>query len=516
MFRAVVDYFRRLLNFAWPQALRKREWFSNSVQDDPLQPKTVDTSVPPSSPGISMAWYGKKNALQNLQTTETLIGFFVPETSQDAAQERKPPSEQSLGSQIDANFAVPLPEASSFIMTKDSFAQFILTKAKEVKPETVLVYDSTDFSIRSQTSDQQVMYLHNAYLEYNRCKTEERPYVLKKWLRHLLFLKQIPEEFEDVEPDLMPALRTKGYFELIQLKFRSQNRDMPAFPYQDVGEHFGLTVAYDMNDSIIMISQKHLDSWNLTFYEAMEIAMRNLHEKGCVITSLTLEDKFKVYIPSVGDSFDATRLLLVDHIRDLEVHGDTIAMIVSPDAMMITGSEDRLGMTFLLSQAMESRDKPHAIPPILLKLVGDEWKTWLPPESSEFYFPFKQFQVMLFGSDYSEQQNLLKNIYKVEGRDISVANFFVAQREATRQLFTYTVWANGNQDLLLPKAEYIAFMEDEKATPIVIPWDIVEETVGYLMSPRSLYPTRVHVGVYPTQREIEEMQRLSNHVNPFE
>lgn len=544
MLRDFVDFFRRFFSFAWFAPLRKEERFDppefatlDEEYNDPLKSKTIEISLTNSSSlDLPAASLRKKKKQVPLQTTEAVIGFFTSDvtlrqTSPNPTDENRSDvplantlpdikgpmdEDQIIGTQIDANFAVPLPSAHEFFLTRESFAQHLLAKAKEIKPEAVLHYDANEFSIKSRSSDQQVMYLHNAYLEYSRCTAEERPYVLKKWLRHLLFLKQIPEDFEDVVPDLMPALRTRGYFELIQLKFRSQNRDMPMFPYQDVGEHFGLTVAYDMNDSIIMISQKHLDDWNLTFYEAMEIAMRNLYEKGCVLTALTMEDKFKVYIPTVGDSFDATRLMLVDQLRNLDVIGETIAMILSPDSMMITGSEDRLGLTFFLSQAVESRDKPHAIPPMLLRLVGDEWKVWLPPASSDFYFPFRQFQVTLFGSDYSEQQSLLSSIYENEGRDVFIANYFVAQREATQQIFTYTVWTNGIQDILLPKAEYIAFMENESSAPVVIPWKVAEEVVGYLMSPRPVYPLRIHVGVYPTNREIEEMQRLCGNANPFE
>ena len=453
-----------------------------------LQPQSFDIlSSVPSSPELP----------PELQATQTDIGYFIDLPA------------ESVSEQI----VLPLEKPQ---ISREEFVQLMLEKAKEIKPEAVFDYDPEDFALKSRGQEQQVLYLHNALLEYNRCSLEERPFVLKKWLRHLLFLKQMPDEFEDVLPDLMPALRTRGYFELTHLRFREQGRNMPAFPYQDVGERFGLTVAYDMHDSIVMISQKHLEEWNLSFYEAMEIAMRNLMEKGFTLTCLKLEDQMMVYIPTVGDSFDGTRLMLIEQMKKLEVIGETVAMVLSTDTMMITGSEDHLGLGFFLTQAVEYQEKPHAIPPTLLKLEGDEWVQWLPPVESEYHLPFKRFQIIAEGVDYSEQGTILRNLFQKKGHDITVAHYYVAQQEATQQLFSYTIWNDEEKDTLLPKAEFIAFTVQGANTPVLIPWDVACETVGYLMDMKYEYPPRYQVGVFPTSREIAEMQRRSEGRGPFQ
>ncbi|MCL2306146.1 MAG: hypothetical protein FWC43_12455 [Planctomycetaceae bacterium] len=481
MFRTLTAFLHRLFrrpaqNPSATEKLRELESL--------LQPQTIDVSSSvPFSP--------------ELQTVQTDIGYFVDLQAENVSEQ----------------IVLPLEKPQ---LSREEFVQLILEKAKEIKPEAVFDYDPKDYALKSRSSEQQVLYLHNAFLEYNRCNLEERPYVLKKWLRHLLFLKPMPDEFEDVEPDLMPALRTRGYFELTQLRFREQGRSMPTFPYQDVGERFGLTVAYDMHDSIVMISQKHLEEWNLSFYEAMEIAMRNLLEKGFTLTCLKLEDRMVVYIPTVGDSFDGTRLMLIDQIRNLEVIGETVALLLSTDTMMITGSEDHLGLGFFLSQATEFQENPHAIPPTLLKLEGDEWVQWLPPMESEYYLPFKRFQIVAEGTDYAEQGTILRNLFQKEERNIAVAHYYVAQQETTQQLFSYTIWTDEEKDTLLPKAEFIAFTIQGSNTPVLIPWDVVCDTVGYLMDLKYEYPPRYQVGVFPTTRELAEMQRRSEGKGPFQ
>lgn len=358
------------------------------------------------------------------------------------------------------------------------------------------------------------MYLHNAYLEYVANGPEERKMVLKKWLRHLLFLKTLPEEFEDVVHDLLPSLRTRGYFEMTQLRFRAQNRDMPHFPYQDIGENFGLALSYDMHDSILIISEKHLDDWGISFYEAMEIAMRNLQERECVFTCLRMEDQMRVYISTVGDSFDGTRLVLTEPIRGLEVLGDTVALVLSTDSLLITGSEDEMGLSFFLAQAMESHEKPHAVPPLLLRLEGDDWQPWLPEKSSRFYLPFKRFRVLSLATDYAEQQGLLEHLHRQSRNDVLVAKFFVAQNEKQEDMFTYTVW-NPESESLLPEAEYVAFIEKPNAPPLLIPWPLAAKVVGYLMQPQSDYPPRYLVESYPSRKELEEMKYLLGEHSPL-
>ena len=484
MFRSLIDFFRRIFFARTGQA----EPLSGNELELALRPKSIDVFCANSQEAVAPI-------PPELQTIQTDIGYFVA----DEVFEMPP------------EIVMPV---SAPPVSREEFVKLLLEKANEIKPEASFDFDPKDYSLKSRAPDQQVMYLHNAHLEYSRCNLEERPFVLKKWLRHLLFLKQMPDDFEDVVPDLLPALRTRSYFELTQLRFREQGRSMPSFPYQDVGDRFGLTVAYDMHDSIIMVSQKHLEEWNLTFYEAMEIAMRNLLEKGFTLTCLKLEDRMMVYIPTVGDSFDGTRLMLTEQIRGLEVIGDTVAMVLSTDTMMITGSEDHLGLGFFLSQAAEFQEKPHAIPPVLLRLEGDEWAPWLPPVSSEYHLPFKRFRIVAEGTDYAEQETILKSLFQKEGRDVKLAHYFVAQRDETKQLFTYSVWSNEEKDILLPQTEYIAFATDPKSTPTLVPWEIACEVVGYLMDLRYEYPPRYLVGVFPTSRELAEMQYRSEEYKP--
>jgi hypothetical protein len=108
-----------------------------------------------------------------------------------------------------------------------------------------------------------------------------REQLLKQWIRNwFVYLQEIPEDFEDVKPDLMPIVRSRSHFELNVLRGEVDSGEQLFWPYQVLGEHFGVALAYDLPGGLRSVLQVNLDNWGITFYEAMEIAKENrLHAK---------------------------------------------------------------------------------------------------------------------------------------------------------------------------------------------------------------------------------------------
>ena len=65
------------------------------------------------------------------------------------------------------------------------------------------------------------MFLSNAYKEY--CAAEEnRGQVLKLWVQNWFAAsKEMPEDFEDVKPDLLPVVRSRSNFEINNWKLQT-------------------------------------------------------------------------------------------------------------------------------------------------------------------------------------------------------------------------------------------------------------------------------------------------------
>ena len=55
----------------------------------------------------------------------------------------------------------------------------------------------------------------------------------------------VPESFEDVHPDLLPSVRSRGYFEMTVLQLRAEGHDPRDQPYRPLADHLAVGLAYD-------------------------------------------------------------------------------------------------------------------------------------------------------------------------------------------------------------------------------------------------------------------------------
>ena len=334
------------------------------------------------------------------------------------------------------------------------------------------------------------MFLTNAYKEYCAADGDGRERVVKHWVRNWFSAsKEMPEDFEDVKPDLLPVVRSRSHFELNSLGGEVESGTPLNWPYQLLGEHFGIGLVYDLPESMRSIPQANLDAWGVTFYEALEAAMENL---------MSLPAKFigprsgeGVYLSATGDSYDASRLLLTDSIRQFQVKGDHIAMIPNRENLIVAGSEDVAGLAGMLKMAAKALEEPRPISGIALRLDGDEWTPWLPPPSHPAYKDFQRLQLQTLGQDYAQQKDLLDKLNAKNGEDVFVATFSAIQSPDGR-LFSYATWTETTNSLL-PKTDVLVFGRIG-GNLAMVEWQKVVDVAGDLMEAVDIYPPRYRVG----------------------
>ena len=286
--------------------------------------------------------------------------------------------------------------------TQDDFATLVTDRIRRAGEKGNIVYEPEEFRLRGDGKRSGALFLANAYSEYCAADEGVREQVVKHWVRQWFSLsKDAPEEFEDAKPDLMPVVRSRPTFDLNSLRGEVESGKPVSWPYQVLGEHFGVALVYDLPDSMRSVPQSNLDAWGVTFYEALEVARENL---------AALPAKFigpqsgeGVYLSATGDSYDASRLLLTDIIRQFQVKGDPVAMIPNRENLVVVGSEDTEGLSGMLKMAIEAMKQPRPISGIALRLDGDEWVPWLPDVSHPLYKDFQQLQLQSLGHDYAEQ-----------------------------------------------------------------------------------------------------------------
>jgi uncharacterized protein YtpQ (UPF0354 family) len=386
----------------------------------------------------------------------------------------------------------------------DEFAKLMMDRIHQAGEKSKLVYDPDEYLVRGEAERTATVYLTNAYQEYCTAPDDAREKVLKHWVRNwFTYLRDLPDEFEDAKHDLLPVVRSRWHFESTALQGEVESGVRTSWPYQVLGEHFGVGLVYDLPEAMRSIPQSNLDAWGVTFYEAMEVACKNL---------LALPSKFirppsgkGVYLSATGDSYDASRLLLADLIRQFRVRGDPIAMIPNRDNLIVTGAADLRGLWAMSNLAAEAIKKPRLISGIALRLDGDEWVPWLPKVSHPSYNDLQRLQLQSFGHDYADQKDLLDKLHAKNGEDVFAATFSVIRSPHSR-VFSYATWTD-TKNTLLPKTDVVV-LGRISGKPAMVEWQKVVDVVGDLMEAVDIYPPRFRVRGFPSDDKLAAMGNM--------
>jgi hypothetical protein len=387
---------------------------------------------------------------------------------------------------------------------KDKFARLMLAEIAKTKLEGPLSYDAEQFLLQREGTG--FINLANIYLEYCQAPRPERAGILQRFLKGMLSSRQfeLPEDFEDLHPDLLPVVRSRFQIESVRLQALARGSDKVNIPQQLIGEHLALSLVYDMPHSMQSIGQTDLDAWNVTFYEAVEAARHNLEQMNNFAVA-SLDDR--VFVTATGDNYDASRLLLVDVIRTFPVRGRPVAIVPNRDTLLIAGQDDVEGLQLLATLAEEASQKPRPISTVTLTLVDDEWQTWLPEPTSPAYNRLHELQLRSIGGEYTDQKELLEQLHTARHEDIFVASFSGIQDSKTGQMSSYCIWPRGVR-ALLPETEEIFLMDGDPQAPELIarvPWDRVQQVAGHLLQPQDFYPPRYLVNDFPSERELAKL-----------
>jgi hypothetical protein len=203
------------------------------------------------------------------------------------------------------------------------------------------------------------------------------------------------------------------------------------------------------------------------------------------------------------DNYDASRLLLLDTIRQFQIKGDFVAMVPNRDTLIVTGSDDEEGLKGMLALAKDALQQPRPMSGMALRLDGDEWVSWMPNLGHPHYQEFRMLQVQSIGQSYTEQKELLDKVHAKKKQDVFVASYMAMSNKDTGQVMTYCVWSK-NALAFLPHTDQIGFVEEGKQ-PLMADWDRVIEVVGHLMTPLDIYPQRFRVSDFPTDEQFAAM-----------
>ena len=386
--------------------------------------------------------------------------------------------------------------------SQDKFAHMVMDAVRQAGEKRNIAYDREQFRLVVPGEKGTRMFLGNAYQEFCAATKNDRSLLLRKFCRSWFVAdKKVPDDYDDAKPDLLPVVRTRSYYANAAVHMQAEGQTGAGWPQQIVGEHFVVSLVYDLPEAMSSVTQDNLDGWGVTFYETLEVARENL---------LRLPHGFigpaegeGVYLSNTHDNYDASRLLLFDTIRQFLVKGDYVAMVPNRDTLIVTGADDVDGLKGMVALAKDALAKPRPMSGIALRLDGDDWVSWMPSASHPLYSDFRLLQVQSVAQDYGDQKAVSDRLHEKTGQDIFVASYSATQKKDTGEIVSHCVWARGVL-ALLPRTDRIAFMQQDRE-PVVAAWERVVEAVGDTMQPMGMYPERWWVSEFPTVEQLTAM-----------
>ena len=217
-----------------------------------------------------------------------------------------------------------------------------------------------------------------------------------------------------------------------------------------------------------------------------------------------------VYVSVWHDNHDASRLVLINLIRQLDVKGDHVAMVPHRDVLIVTGSEDVDGLAKMAELAEAATLDTRFMTAIPVRLQWDQWVPFRLPEGHSLQPRFEYLRYQSITRDYDEQKTLLDQIHEHTGEDVFIASYTATQNEETGKVSSYCVWSK-DVLTLLPEADVVHFFDESKSGDerivAIAPWGRVCEVVGTMMRKQDMCPPRYLVDEFPSREELAELGR---------
>lgn len=376
---------------------------------------------------------------------------------------------------------------------QDQFARRIIRAIRDAGDPRDVAYDADGFRL---VCGDHVANLGNSFIDYQKADRAAKPEVVSHVVRAWFSDAQaLPEEFEDARHDLMPTVRSLSYFDPVHLALAHGGMGEVSIAYQPFGEQLALGLVYDLPHAMRSIDQEDLDGWGVSFFEAVEVAKENLRS---IEVSQYAQVGEGTYLIAVGDSYDATRIVLLEESFSLDVVGEPVAMIPTRDDLVVTGANDADGLRVMVEYSMQqyqSGSRPISLQPFVHR--GGEWIPYVPESDHACYGLLRELSVQWRSAEYEEQKEALDAWNERRGIPTFVASYMGMKDEAG-EIGSAAVWTQGVHSWL-PKTDQIAFvMEGEGGVVGTASWDrFVEAFPGSLSEVADIYPKRFETQDFP-------------------
>ena len=317
---------------------------------------------------------------------------------------------------------------------EDRFARRLVEAIHAADPAIRVAYDQEQFELRhiDAGAQGQRMFLANAFAEYQRLDPDGQDDHIANLVRFVRESRKPQPTGEAALDMLMPVVRARA--DLLAVMGQQEGDFAYTRSSRAFCETMLVMLALDLPDAIRLVTDEDLAALNVSFEDALGIAVAHLDERGSHNFGQLAEGTF---VTTCGDHYDASRVLIPEMFEQLPLRGHPVAIVQARSAVLVTGSEDAEGLAMIAGFALEDfpqNERAVALHPI--ELVEGDWRPlMLGPQHPDALRNLKPHQdVWAYGATQETVQGLL-------GDDIYAASALLVEQDG--KAATAATWAAG-------------------------------------------------------------------------
>jgi len=234
--------------------------------------------------------------------------------------------------------------------------------------------------------------------------------------------------------------------------------------------HGGLAilVGVDRPHSLTIVTPDHLSAWERSFAEVLDVAMTNLRQR----EPLAFERDEGGFFVSAGDDYnDVSRLLVPEALEALNLKGSPVAIAVTRDLLLVSGSEEPEGLSAMAVYArmvFERHGPPVSLTPLIF--ADGVWQAYEATDPA-----FRTLAALQAASLYEQEHAWLAGRLQRDGRSAAIAGLTLLPEDD--ELASVALWTE--PESLIPRADYVVVRSGASET-LARAWSDVEAAVGAL------------------------------------
>lgn len=301
---------------------------------------------------------------------------------------------------------------------------------------------------------------------------------------------------------VLPAVRTLTSIQQQQLRLQMQGGAVPDFPTRPLAGNLRVALVENFDEAVAYVDERRLQEWGTSFDQLLPRAISNLekYDPGGLSARQAGIDGGFCFSFFATDDFLGSRLLTPGHLNRMPL--PDLMVVINPDRNVLVMADANNSATVLqaFDDAMRFADSPGFVS--LRPLVGDG-TNWQELELREGH-PAKSGLHNLHVQDRMLQANAVGP----ELQGLVDQNFFVQAmlvREEAGRVDSAIGWPEGHPSLLA-EADTIAFVPADQTRPVLYAsWAAAMQTVGMLMTPSAIEPSRWQVTAFPSPEQFQQM-----------